>query len=377
MKKYILQLVFALLALTSDDVYAQQRIQGSLVSTGSNTVKVKTRSNTTFSGMVSNVQFTIQIPTSVGPQPTVEAVAGSAASFLPGFALTPAQTVTEGGFYTYLFNSVIVGAPSHTYTANVEYDMVSFSISGISTTSNVRLSHLADGGSTGQLAFYVEIGGNDFTNYTSMFYGAGATNGGNYSALSFVVSGTVAPVNFLSFAANKVNNNADLRWAVSNETNLTSHYNVERSTDAVNFAPIMEVPAQSQNGAANYNLLDEGINKLNANVIYYRIKQVDTDGKFVYSDVRFIKVNNKTGFITANPNPVIDITNLRIDVAEAQNATLQLLDANGKQILTESLQLNKGLNTKQFDMSPLAAGVYILKVVTTSDNVLTQKIVKQ
>jgi hypothetical protein len=352
-------------------------IQGTLTATGANTVMVKLRSNNSFSASFSNINITLQVPETAAPSaPTATLASNPMSVFIP--TVSAPSVSTQGGFYTYTYDIFQSSTPAYSFVANTTFNLFEISFSGLSSATNIRLAQLPDGGTVAPMRsnFYIEAGA-DLTNEAQMFFGAGATNGGSYTALSYVVAGTVAPVNFLSFAANKVNDNADLRWEVANQTNLTSHFNVERSTDGVSFKGIQEIAANTQNGAASYNLLDENISKLNVNVIYYRIKQVDTDGKFVYSDVKYVKVGNKGGLISANPNPVKDITNLRIEVLENQNATLQLLDANGKQILTESLKLNKGLNTKQFDMSPLAAGIYVLRVVTENDEVLSQKIVKQ
>jgi hypothetical protein len=380
--KKITQIIICTFALTAICIYgfAQNLVQGTLTTTGTNSVMVKLRSNNSFSASFSDVAITLQIPTTVAPSaPAATITATPMTAFIPTLTTTTPMTVsTQSGYYTYSLEVLMTGATAYSFVANATFNLFEISFSGLSSATSVRLVNLPDGGTAApnRSYFYIEAGA-DRTNEAEMFFGPGATNTGSYTSYSFVPAATVAPVNFLSFAANKVNDNADLRWEVANQTNLTSHFNVERSTDGVNFKGIQEIAANTQNGAASYTMLDENISKLNVNLIYYRIKQVDTDGKFVYSDVKYVKVGNKGGLISANPNPVKDITNLRIEVLENQNATLQLLDANGKQILTESLKLNKGLNTKQFDMSPLAAGVYVIRVVTENDEVLSQKIVKQ
>jgi Secretion system C-terminal sorting domain len=382
MKIKMKKLIFTISTLvscifSSNAAFCQEQVQGTLSIVNATTVRVKIRSNTSFNAPVSAFSVNIQIPTSVTPQPTINTVSNLQGTVLgTTFAPTFRPVISVGGFYNYGIILVTSGATPFNCVASTEYDFYDISFNGITTTTNLRLAHLPDN-TNPNYAFYFETGGTeDKSNYTNLFYGAGASNGGNINAYSYVGS-SVVPINYNQFTANKVNDNADLRWEVANQTNLTSHFKVERSTDGVNFKGIQEIAANTLNGTASYNMLDENIGKLNVNVIYYRIKQVDTDGRFVYSDVRYVKVGNKGGLISANPNPVKDVTNLRIEVLENQNATLQLLDANGKQILTESLKLNKGLNTKQFDMSPLAAGVYVIRVVTENDEVLSQKVVKQ
>jgi hypothetical protein len=133
--------------------------------------------------------------------------------------------------------AVITGSPDFNFTG-VEFDALEIVFNNSAGPTTGRLAHLPSGGSTGQLAFYVEIGGNDLTDYASMFYGAGANNGGAYENYSFVpLSNLGLPVNWLKFEVAKRDNDAVLNWIVANE-DRNKFYEVERSSDGRTYTGI-------------------------------------------------------------------------------------------------------------------------------------------
>lgn len=102
--------------------------------------------------------------------------------------------------------------------------------------------------------------------------------------------------------------NAFVKWAVSREWEC-SHYEVERSVDGVGaFDKIGEVQAVGwADELVEYEFNDVSLPSKGA-VLYYRIKQVDLDGEFSYSDVRFLKIpdiSSIAGVWKIYPNPVI------------------------------------------------------------------------
>jgi len=108
------------------------------------------------------------------------------------------------------------------------------------------------------------------------------------------------PIRLLSFEGQNVGNENFLYWQTSAEVN-SSHFEVERSEDNVNFVPIGEnvVAAGFSNTPKNYNLIDknpvQGIN-------YYRLRMLDKDGKVDYSNTIELFVNSLS-LIEIYPNP--------------------------------------------------------------------------
>jgi Repeat of unknown function (DUF5650)/Secretion system C-terminal sorting domain len=173
------------------------------------------------------------------------------------------------------------------------------------------------------------------------------------------------PLRFLSFSATKQNENVLLNWKTDNEINVDK-FIVERSTNGINFTTVGEKNAMNTNGINMYSLLDD---KLTANTatFYYRLKQVDIDGKFVYSQI--VKINIlKNINISVYPNPTNKYLNIN------SNAIIKeviILNSNGQIVK----QIKGNLNNK-YDIVQLVKGLYILKVVTANETINT-KIIKQ
>ena len=132
------------------------------------------------------------------------------------------------------------------------------------------------------------------------------------------------PVKLLDFTANYMKPNALLNWSTSQEHNF-SHFIIERSTDGENFSQVALVfGAGESDSKINYSYNDKDL-KSRGGIIYYRLKQVDVDGKFSYSSVRIIRLGDEKTSITLTtfPNPVA--TDLRITLPSSwQNKHLQI-----------------------------------------------------
>jgi Secretion system C-terminal sorting domain len=343
-------------------------ISGTIASTSGNSVMVKLKSSTTFSGAVSNLQFTLQIPQAGNPtRPTMSLKSNPFSIY--GLSSTPGVGFpilsVQNSFWTYTWGVTATGASSTSFTSGVEINCLEFQFAGGSGTTSIRLAQLANGGGSGQDNFYAEFGA-DYTNYTAPFYGIGAVNSGDYGIYSFVSLGNlVLPVKISSFSATKKDNDAILSWAVENETASVTNYEVERSIDGITFDKIKTIAKNS--GTSNiYNITD---------AIYYRIKQLDVDGKYVYSDIKNVRLSEKGTLISLFPNPVQEFTTVKIDAPEATDAIFTLINADGKQLQTSTLKAAKGLNLRKLDMSNVPTGDYLLKV-TMGTEVQTIKVVK-
>ncbi len=194
----------------------------------------------------------------------------------------------------------------------------------------------------------------------------------------YQILSTVLPVKFTNFDVTKKTNDAVINWTVANEDANTNHYEIERSTDGSKYETIQNLlPLNNGNTTNTYTKTDINLTSIKnvGLVVYYRIKQVDNDGKISNSDVKIVRLTIKGNEITAYPNPIKDVTLIQIDLAKADDVTMNLYNAEGKLIQNYDLQAVKGLNTKKIDMANLAAGKYMLKV-TTSTEVKTIKLIK-
>jgi PKD repeat protein len=177
------------------------------------------------------------------------------------------------------------------------------------------------------------------------------------------------PLNLLSFTAVKENKDAALQWTTANEVNV-AYFDIERSWNGAVFSAIARKAAQ--NGLSNsYALKDLLGNIANrpSNTTFYRLKMVDKDGKYRYSNIEVLKwadLQNSKVSITPNPfNNYIQVTTL------LKISQVQLIDNSGH-VLASSASLNSG----RFNVPAVPTGMYYLRIYT-SEGVITEKVMKQ
>ncbi|OFY87957.1 MAG: hypothetical protein A3F72_09360 [Bacteroidetes bacterium RIFCSPLOWO2_12_FULL_35_15] len=190
------------------------------------------------------------------------------------------------------------------------------------------------------------------------------------------------PIELLSFTAKPNGSQVDLFWTTSSELN-NDYFNVERSIDATTFESIATVQgAGNSNQTLNYSAID---NNPKMGLSYYRLKQVDYDGNYTYSQIVPITIQDfasseiqKEGIakLVVYPNPTTGIINVSFDNLKEDNYQISILDMLGNMIQSSLKTLNEGNVVLQFDLQDLPQGVYIL-VLQTSTKRYSQKIIVQ
>jgi len=198
-------------------------------------------------------------------------------------------------------------------------------------------------------------------------------NGGNNDVIIFDdyrtsagISPAALPVAFIGFDATKVSSGVQLNWKTAGEENV-NHYEVERSSDGQSFSSIGTV-APSKSNAYSYLDLSAG------GTAYYRIKDVDNDGKFKFSNVARI-VNGKSSIVlNAFPQPAMSQLTLQHSLIKG-TATVTLSTADGRVVST--MRPTTGSMQTQVDMSKLQAGLYVIRFNDGEGNIETMKVIKQ
>lgn len=171
------------------------------------------------------------------------------------------------------------------------------------------------------------------------------------------------PVTLVAFTG-KVNQlNAELAWITASEIN-NAGFEIERSIDGEQFEPIDFVRGNgTTRRTSNYNYTDKGIFGSNQTV-YYRLKQVDLDGKYSHSNILVLsteRANIPTEIVVA-PNPFIHSFGIQINVADASPVTVEVFDLMGRKVFERNAKLNAGIQTIEVNMPDNASqGVYIIK----------------
>lgn len=182
----------------------------------------------------------------------------------------------------------------------------------------------------------------------------------------FGVAGTITPlpVQLVSFNAIRQINNAFLLWTTASETN-NNYFAIERSLDGIIWKNIGQVAGNgTTNELHNYNFTDSNIEFLLTNVIYYRLKQVDYNGNFVYSPIRQVTIGSSA--VTSetkvwfNRDEEWAVVQLERD-ANAR-LTITLLDLQGKAIASQQIETNPGINQYNLDLQGIAKGMYVVNI---------------
>ena len=172
------------------------------------------------------------------------------------------------------------------------------------------------------------------------------------------------------------NNQVRVNWATSLEINC-SHYIVERSLDGRMFQQAARVAGSGNSSVElSYGITDD-ISGLGANIVYYRLRQVDLDGKNNVSRVVSVRVKKAASDFVVAPNPFRNHVNITLDWSKQENTTIRLFNSQGAEVARKQFLMIAGSNYLTFDeLSKLPTGTYYLQVATEEGNVV-KKITKQ
>ena len=219
----------------------------------------------------------------------------------------------------------------------------------------------------------------DYTNATFFHITTGNSGGLDLVAVTGInEANSVLPVNLLSFNAVENNDIVNLNWTAENEAS-GNRYDVERSEDGVKFLKIKGVtPVGNSTGANSYSLMDN-VSSVASDQLYYRIKEYEPDGSYLYSKTILVRRNNKTSLITVFPNPVRGNLYLNIINTTTDRAVISVFNSVGAQVLRQQEQLSKGNNSFTIDgVSKLSKGAYQLSIKwINSGRTVTKQFSKQ
>lgn len=173
----------------------------------------------------------------------------------------------------------------------------------------------------------------------------------------------ILPVSWLSINAILHANTGVVSFTISNATNTLS-FDVERSTDGINFIKIGNIWADNTDNVHQYFYTDNGLNTQNPKPtnFYYRIKELDKSGNFSYSAIVFITINNNIDKALLLSNPVSNTAIITVTLQRAQKIEINLSDALGKISQHQTRHLSAGINILSLDVSSLANGMYYLNL---------------
>ncbi len=190
-----------------------------------------------------------------------------------------------------------------------------------------------------------------------------------YSATGFVLTqgllqpsatiNTPLPVTLLYFTGKAMHNYNKLSWATASEIN-SEHFDLQRSADGRIFETVKLIPAAGNSSVqVNY----ESTDSLPFPISYYRLKQIDLDGKFKYSSVIVLE-RSSLQQLRIFPNPALELINIQIPET-ALSLQLYIYDLSGNTVMNKTVLAN-GIIT--VDVAQLPKGMYTLKLIDSKTN---------
>ena len=190
------------------------------------------------------------------------------------------------------------------------------------------------------------------------------------------------PVSLTGFDAKRIGADALVTWQTASEQN-NKGFNVQVSADGKTYRTVGFVASETPNSTSPkaYTFTDTEKNKGGAR--YYRLEQLDVDGKSTFFAPRVVTFDGKAteanSGIVAYPNPLNnEILHLSLNSSVSGTGVVRVLDMTGRQVAQRNLAITIGSNDVAIEnMSELKSGLYILNVMLPSGEKKTMKVVKQ
>jgi len=176
----------------------------------------------------------------------------------------------------------------------------------------------------------------------------------------------VLPITLVSFTAKWEQSSARLQWVTATEIN-NDHFEISRSFNGYDYETISTVRGQGNSTSIiNYSYFDESVASIaGSNEIYYRLKQVDFDGRYAfYGPVVLNPPALKNKFIVF-PNPLPKSSNLHLLISGKMNGKIILIDVYGRPLFSESFSSTELAPNLSLKLPDLATGLYT--VICQSD----------
>jgi hypothetical protein len=204
---------------------------------------------------------------------------------------------------------------------------------------------------------WIDVGGTASGNVTT----TGTITSNSVSAFGNFTFGSLTfplPLLIINFTAQRFNTSIQINWITANEENV-NHFEVERSDDGLSFYSLSTVPARNRSITEYYFTND---NVVIHDIVYYRLKCIDNDGKTKFSKIVRIKENTISKDLKLVMNPLHDQIVLSASEALSGSFNYKLKTSTGALVREDFLSIQNGGIYSIKLPSTIASGIYLLEV---------------
>jgi hypothetical protein len=169
------------------------------------------------------------------------------------------------------------------------------------------------------------------------------------------------PVQLTSFTGRYAGGKSILDWQTSQELN-SNGFELLRSLDGENFVKVASINSIGNSNTKRNYYYQDNIGDISGNTVYYRLKQIDIDGKSTFSSIVKITLGSR---LTLNifPNPFPNNFTVAFGAIKASNANFRIQNATGLLVYSKTINVAKGNNSVLINNLPaLGSGVYYVTI---------------
>ena len=192
----------------------------------------------------------------------------------------------------------------------------------------------------------------------------------DFSRWTLSTPGNALPVHFSAFNTKCNGNSITARWTTETEMNSQS-FEVQRSADGRNWTTIANLPAAGNSANSRQYSFTDNVYLQNS---FYRIAEVDINGKINYSTINQVRCGNNAEF-KLWPNPAISQTWLSVSIATDEKASLIIIDQKGRVVYRKQVSLFAGNTIINIDTHWLASGSYVVELIM-KNNIRSTSLIK-
>lgn len=222
--------------------------------------------------------------------------------------------------------------------------------------------------------YLVLLAGVSYKTHAQDIYNGGIADGFSYAKAGFnlyagggqdgfayaTYTAAPLPLTLLSFTAMPAGNTIRLKWQTTNEISV-DHFETERSADAVSFQYLASVAADGNGSSLKQDYQSTDSSPL-AGMNYYRLKEVDTDGRYKYSGIVAVNFTGPVATLALYPNPAGQTLHIRTSGPANTQALLSIYTADGRLAASQPVRFTAGTSNFSVNVASLGPGLYFCKI---------------